>query len=189
MFPQMLPFMILTLQSPEEDETMIRVFKQYHGLMFAAAYQHLKRAELADEAVNLCCCKLTTQIETLRGLSKPQLKAYLFRTSRHCAIDLARMEARQRGNAVSLDDEADFVDESASAFMRMDARASLLADALERLSESDREIIQLFYYDGYPLKEIAVQLHIQPGSAASRLSRARSRLKQILIDMGMPELL
>lgn len=189
MFSPMLPFMILALHSPEEDEYLIHIFKQYHGLMFTTACQYLRQEDLADETVNLSCYKLMPQIETLKGLSEPQLKAYLYRTAKHCAIDLVNMEAHQRGNSVPLDDETDWPDDDASAFMRVDERASLLADALERLSESDQEIIQWFYSDGYSLKEIATRLHVQPSSAASRLSRARSRLKQILIDMGMPKLL
>lgn len=55
-----------------------------------------------------------------------------------------------------------------------------IADALNRLPPEIKEVILLFYYQGYPINEIAQMLGQPEGTVSSRLSRGRKRLQQIL---------
>lgn len=52
-----------------------------------------------------------------------------------------------------------------------------LSEAVHRLPGEFKEVVLLFYYQGYGVTEIAEILHIAEGTVSSRLSRARSRLK------------
>lgn len=191
MVPLFLPMLLLSPRDVSEEAFMIQLFTQYHGLIFATALQRLHRPDLADEVVSLACEKLIPQVKTLMQLDEGQLKTYVYRTAISCAIDLARSEQRRLARVTPLDaiDDWEIANETAEALSGMEARASVLADALERLSGDDREIIHLYYYDGYSQKEIADKLGIQPVSVASRLCRARKRLHQILTGMDMPPLL
>jgi len=56
----------------------------------------------------------------------------------------------------------------------------LLRLSLEELSEETREMIILHYYSGYSFEEIAVMQGKSPSAVWTRVSRARSQLKQIL---------
>jgi len=49
--------------------------------------------------------------------------------------------------------------------------------ALRSLSEPDRELLLLHYWEGLEATEIAPVLGIRPGAAATRLSRASARLR------------
>lgn len=60
----------------------------------------------------------------------------------------------------------------------------LLADALARLENDDREIIVLKDLEGYKYREISVLLEIPAGTVMSRLYTARKRLKFILEEAG-----
>ena len=51
-------------------------------------------------------------------------------------------------------------------------------DTLNKLSETDREIINAYYFIGYSQEEIAKRLGIPPGTVKSRLHNARARFKQ-----------
>jgi RNA polymerase sigma-70 factor (ECF subfamily) len=59
---------------------------------------------------------------------------------------------------------------------------SLLAQALERLRDSDRELLLLIAWDGLSPAQAAVVLGIKPATARVRLLRARRRLVRSLAD-------
>lgn len=52
-------------------------------------------------------------------------------------------------------------------------------NAMARLSEEDRLILQLFYYEDMSIREIAQVLEIKPDAVKMRLSRSRKRFKQV----------
>ena len=59
--------------------------------------------------------------------------------------------------------------------------------AVERLSDSDREIILLHNFEGLTSKETALVIGIEPAAARKRYGRALLRLRQLLIDQGLSE--
>lgn len=60
------------------------------------------------------------------------------------------------------------------------ADAMSLADAVNRLPADFKEVVLLYYYQGYSVAEIAEMLEIAEGTVSSRLSRARGRLTKDL---------
>ena len=52
-----------------------------------------------------------------------------------------------------------------------------LADSINRLRPEFKEVILLFYYQGFSVAEIAAILDIAEGTVSSRLSRAREKLQ------------
>lgn len=55
-----------------------------------------------------------------------------------------------------------------------------LAEAINRLPAEFKEVILLYYYQGYSVSEIAGLLEIAEGTVSSRLSRARNRITKEL---------
>ena len=55
-----------------------------------------------------------------------------------------------------------------------------LAEAVNRLKPEFKEVILLFYYQGFSVTEIAGMLSIAEGTVSSRLSRAREKLQNEL---------
>ncbi len=55
-----------------------------------------------------------------------------------------------------------------------------LAEAVSRLKPEFKEVILLFYYQGFSVTEIAGMLAIAEGTVSSRLSRAREKLQNEL---------
>ena len=56
----------------------------------------------------------------------------------------------------------------------------LAFEAVRTLPEKERAVIHLFYYEGYSTEEIAELMGQRPGTVRSHLSRARSRLRELL---------
>ena len=57
---------------------------------------------------------------------------------------------------------------------------SFVWDAVRELPVQDREVIHLFYYEGFSTKEIAAILQQKETTVRSRLMRGREKLKLIL---------
>jgi RNA polymerase sigma factor (sigma-70 family) len=55
-----------------------------------------------------------------------------------------------------------------------------LHDALARLSDLDRELLQLWAWEGLGPQEIAVALDLTPNAVSIRLTRARQKLRDLL---------
>ena len=55
-----------------------------------------------------------------------------------------------------------------------------LSEAVNRLKPEFKEVVLLFYYQGYNVAEIADMLRIAEGTVSSRLSRAREKLQKEL---------
>lgn len=55
-----------------------------------------------------------------------------------------------------------------------------LAEAVSRLRPEFKEVVLLFYYQGFSVTEIADMLGIAEGTVSSRLSRARNKLQEEL---------
>ena len=55
-----------------------------------------------------------------------------------------------------------------------------LWEAVQQLPDEQRSVVTLFYYEGLSVKEIARILTISQGAVRTRLTRARTHLRQIL---------
>ena len=56
-------------------------------------------------------------------------------------------------------------------------QAPALAEAMDRLPQGEREVLELVAYDGLSPSEVAVTLDVTPNAARLRLSRARKRMR------------
>ncbi len=59
-----------------------------------------------------------------------------------------------------------------------------LMEAVHRLKPEFREVVLLFYYQGYSVTEIAGMMDVAEGTVSSRLSRARKKLEDELKGEG-----
>jgi RNA polymerase sigma factor (sigma-70 family) len=77
---------------------------------------------------------------------------------------------------------------SLGAALREEVR--VLLGALRRIPIDHQTAIELFYWEGLSVDEVAEVLEVAPGTIKSRLSRAREALRQeILAGVGPPPLL
>lgn len=72
-----------------------------------------------------------------------------------------------------------------AAYPAADSRrvAQVVRQALARLGPEDREILVLKHMEGYSYDELAAALGIGAGTVASRLYRARQRMRQALAEL------
>jgi RNA polymerase sigma-70 factor, ECF subfamily len=71
--------------------------------------------------------------------------------------------------------------EAASTRDEFNAVVAPAAEALEQLSTADAELLRLKYYEGWTVDEIALQTDSTAKAVEGRLSRARRRLREIIL--------
>ncbi|MGV0792820.1 sigma-70 family RNA polymerase sigma factor [Mycolicibacterium sp. XJ1819] len=115
--------------------------------------------------------------------SERSARAWLFTVARNLVID-ERRSARFRNESGTPDIEqaADRAgpDEVNTALDRM-----LLGEAIARLSEDHRAVIQRAYYRGWTTAQIATDLQIAEGTVKSRLHYGIRALRLELQEMGV----
>ena len=67
------------------------------------------------------------------------------------------------------------------------AKVADLRRALARLTPGDREVLLLVTWEGLTPAETAIALGIPPGTARSRLHRARALMRELLEDTTYQE--
>lgn len=137
---------------------------QYSGMITRLAFQYTRNKADAEDIMQEVFIALLRQpqFET-----KEHLKAWLIRVSINKSKDLLRSAKRRA--TVALKHDYPFTDAQSAVF-----------DELQKLPDKDRDILYLFYYEGYSAKEIADILGKKESAIFMHLTRAREKLKNFL---------
>lgn len=101
--------------------------------------------------------------------SDEHLKHWLIRVTLNCSKKHFRMW--MRNSDVVFDDNLGLTSEEHDIFY-----------AVQELPPNDRIVIHLFYYESLPIKEISRILNTKEATVKSRLSRAREKLRNVLVE-------
>ena len=117
----------------------------------------------------------------IAGLANPgAFRTWLFRTTRHRAVDFLRRRKRERELMDDLASEAaeEDVDTTHDTVAGMDASA--LDSALKAMPPPQREVMLLRYRDDMSYNEIALVVGCPIGTVRTRLHHAKRRLQELL---------
>lgn len=152
------------IKTEEEYEAVVDT---YSDMIFRIAYQNLFSVEDAQDVVQDVFLKLLKQKENCFH-DEEHLKAWLIKVTINQCLDYKKSFFRK--NTVALDNfEIPFEQEERQ-----------LLEELSRLPKEERNVLYLHYYEGYTIKEIAGILGKKQNTVNSKLTRGRSKLKQIL---------
>ena len=110
------------------------------------------------------------------------LATWLYRIAVNQALQLLRRHKTERRHLRIVAEQSPTATEPADNGAYPDVESALAA-----LSEHDRAILVLKYQEGLSYDEIAASLDCAPGTVASRLNRARDRLRRIMAELTRNE--
>ena len=142
---------------------------------------------LVEEALQDIFLAVWQTAARYRGEAK--VATWVFQIAHNIAISARRRGERQPDQAPLLAaDRPDRPDAPAQSDPYGEAVIARLSvrDALGKLSEKHREVLDLFFRQGFFPDEIAAILGIPPGTVRSRLSYARKALRDELNDRQQP---
>lgn len=145
------------------------VYERQADRIYKIAMLYLNNEADAEDALQNIFVK---QIEKDRRFDDPeQEKAWYITVTKNYCKDVLKSSWQKRS---SMDD----IDEPAAYSEDMDLKNDM-EQALFRLPEVDREILYLYYYEGYRINEIAKILKYRESTIGSKLSSARDKLRDL----------
>lgn len=160
----------LVKKAANGDKEAFTSLVHLHRQSFYATAMALTRNE--PDALDAVQSALLSIWENLPALREP---AFFKTWATRILINACKAQLRSRSLALPLEFLEDVpLPESGGREEALDVRA-----ALGELPQEDRLILQLFYFEDMPAKEIAEALSITPEAARMRLSRARRKFKEI----------
>jgi RNA polymerase sigma factor (sigma-70 family) len=154
----------------EQHAAFTSLVQQSQHRVFALAFSRLRDVDDAKDATQDAFATAWRRLSQLRD--PPAFTPWLR------SIVLSECSRRQRSHRQSPSIAADRVTiESQTA--RVDYQ-SVVARAVHKLSDAERDVIVLYYYLGYTLPQIARLLNLKPGTAGKRLHSARLHIRAVL---------
>ena len=148
-------------------------YRLYARVLHAAAYGVLREDLDAQDCVHDVMLRLWRRGDAYR-IERGSLRAFLAVCVRNEALSRARDVRNRERIARAALDPAIAPPDAADAIAQREA----VRDALQTLSDKQRQSIELAYYGGFTHEQIARQLEEPVGTIKSRLSGALRRLRE-----------
>ena len=156
------------------DESRLSFYiHKFHGTVYRLAYSYLKNPDDAEDVVQETFLRLylsNTEFET-----DENIKAWLIRVAINLSKDMLKSSWFRGRTELDKDIPA------------KEKNEDTISEIIEKLKPEYRVVIFLFYYEGYSVREIAEMNEISVSAATTRLSRARKKLKKLLLKEGYYE--
>lgn len=155
---------MLNIKTEEEYNKIVDMFSD---MMFRIAYQNLFHVSDAEDAVQDVFVKLLRKRDhCFRDYE--HLKSWLIRVTINQCLDYKKSLFRR--NTVAID----------NLEISYEQKEQEIMEELYQLPEDTRNILYLYYYEEYTIKEIAKILGKKQNTVNSKLTRGRKQLKKIL---------
>jgi RNA polymerase sigma-70 factor (ECF subfamily) len=166
----------------KRKEALEQLYDRYSRLVYSFAHRACGEEAMAREVVQLVFTRLwTTRAEYDAG--RGAFSNWIVTVTRNITIDVLRRESRHRGllpiDAVLERHSDDEPGNPEAAAMRRSAQSEL-AMASKALSEPQQRVIELLYWKGFTLQEIADMGREPIGTVKNRLHQALKTLRRHL---------
>ncbi len=155
--------------------------------VYSVCLRGVKDRHLADDVVQAVFIILARKAADI--LPETRLSGWLFRTARFACRDAIKHRNRQRIHEARA--AAQFREEVGADGLKLSGEplcehiAPLLDEAVNCLSEKDRQAIMLRFYEGHSLREVGVSLGISEEAAKKRVTRAVEKMRNHFSRRGV----
>ncbi|MCB9261735.1 MAG: sigma-70 family RNA polymerase sigma factor [Flavobacteriales bacterium] len=153
-------------------------FDHFSDYCYNVCYRYVNQNELAEEMVMNCFTKAYQNFDKFEYQKEGSLKAWL----KTIAINECLMALRKDKKMKEI--MADDTEITDIGFQSNHLAYNDILKALNQLPIALKTVFNLFEIEGYSHKEIAQKLGCTEGNSKSSLSRAKSKLRQLLPIYG-----
>ncbi|MFN0138446.1 MAG: RNA polymerase sigma factor [Phycisphaerae bacterium] len=159
------------------------LLQKYRPLLLRTARRCCRQEADAEDAVQEACKNACCRVHQFDG--RARFETWLCRIVINAALTKNR---RERTVMLSLPDHPVAIDDGAlDALEEAEHRRAVVSDALRRVSEQYRLVLDLFYRKKASYEQMAKILNLTLGGVGARLSRAREALRTVLAKMANEE--
>lgn len=149
------------------EENFNTIVENYSDMIFRIAYQNLFNIHEAEDVVQDIFLKLLKQKDD-KFKDEEHLKSWLIRVTINQCLDYKKSFFRK--NTVPIEDLE----------IAFEPNEINILEELYLLPKDYRNILYLYYYEGYTIKEISKILGQKQNTVNSKLTRGRTKLKKIM---------
>ena len=149
------------------ENEISRIVLTYSDLLLRIAFQYTRKRESAEDCVQDCYLKL---IKQKNFHSEEHLRAWLIRVTINRCKDEMKSSYHQKVSQLDKDYAAPSEDKEE------------LKHELSRLAPLEQNVLYLYYYEDYTIKEIAGIYKKTENAVTIILSRARQKLKKFILE-------
>ena len=160
------------------DAEFLRAFNEYFNLLSRIAYSYTLNKFDAEDVVQEVFIKFYRAHKTFNN--NLDEKYWLIRITINQSLDCIKQRKNKKEVLIG-DEYINNLPETSDA----DEKHEEIRKCVLSLKDSYKNIIILYYYDDYSIKEIANILKISESNVTTRLSRAKKKLKEIIIERGV----
>jgi RNA polymerase sigma-70 factor (ECF subfamily) len=155
----------------QTEDTFNLIVDTYSDMIFRIAYQNLYNISDAEDVVQDVYVKLLKN-KHIKFNDMEHLKAWLIKVTINQCLDYKKSFFRK--NVVPIEEQ----------IIPYEDEELFVLEEIKKLSEEERNIIYLYYYEGYNIREISDLLNRKQNTINSKLTRARRKLKKIILEGG-----
>jgi RNA polymerase sigma-70 factor, ECF subfamily len=160
-----------------DREAFRRIVERYRDPAYALALRIVGSAPDAEEAAQDAFVRVWRALPQFRGESR--FSTWLYRVVVRCAYDTAARRRHRADREEPLETESGGPREASVAPPDPAAaeRERRVARLLEHLTEVQRAVVTLYYYEDLSVDEVARALELPEGTVKTHLHRARAALR------------
>lgn len=168
-----------------DKDAFCEIVSRYQNLLCSLAYSSLGDLKYSEDVTQEAFVEAWKKLDSLRDPEK--LKSWLCGILRYKVSHFRRKEAHQPIKDASELDQLDEQSETQSSQRKVEDQAisaqqqALLWQALEKMPETYREPLILFYREHRSVEYVASQLDLTEDTVKQRLSRGRKQLQKAMI--------
>ena len=186
-----IPFVLLAIDNDDDRAFMEQLYIEHKGLMYGIALTYLHDREDARDAVNDALIRLINKISDLRKKDRSVLRPYIVSTVKRTALNIIRKKkaVRERVRNVDIEEMETYADQKADvdAAVVANSTSAELRKAVEQLTDRERTVLRLKYFEGWSDADIAQWLGLAESSIRVYLVRARRHMDEILRGQGFED--
>ncbi|MBR6742004.1 MAG: sigma-70 family RNA polymerase sigma factor [Clostridia bacterium] len=177
----------LALRAQKDDAAFEELVRQTESLVYNMALRSTGGEEHdASDLTQDIYIKVWRSLPSFRGDS--QFSTWLYRIVQNASADRARKLKRNQTVSLTVENddeergemEIEDLSPNPEEMTLEKESAGAVKEALSRLSDAHREVLELRYIHGYSVLEICKITETDEGTVKSRLFRAREKLKKVL---------
>jgi RNA polymerase sigma-70 factor (ECF subfamily) len=166
--------------SPDE-QLMTALYTEHYGVLLGFISRYVHDRHRAEDLVQETLLRAWRHIDQLDADSS-RTRSYLLTIARNVVTNAWRAE--QRRPRLVADESAVQAAPSPDTVDRL-VEGWLISEALARLSDDHRAVVQAVYYEGRSVADTAQSLSVPEGTVKSRAYYAVRALRAVLEEMGV----
>ncbi len=165
-----------------DKRAMHVLFAQHRLRVYRFALRVIADEDAAEDLVSEVFLEVWRHAGRFEG--RCRVSTWLLAITRNMALSMLRrrpIEKLDEGEAAAIPDDAD----DPEATIQKRQQSAILAHCLTKLSPAHREVIDLVYYHGRSVDEVAAIVRVSPNTVKTRMFYARYQIAKLLSALGV----